>query len=83
MAGARVFAACPKLAMLATSREPLGLVAESRYPVSPLALPPLGTNDDPETLASVRVRATRPRAVGLAGTIRSGLSIPPASERTD
>ena len=31
--------ACPALTVLATSREPLALQAEERYPVSPLALP--------------------------------------------
>jgi predicted ATPase/DNA-binding SARP family transcriptional activator len=48
-----LLAMCPKLTVLATSREPLGLAAEERYPVSPLALPLPGTGDDPETLASV------------------------------
>ena len=45
--------ACPMLVVLATSREPLALAAEKRYRVSPLALPPPGTGDDPKTLASV------------------------------
>jgi predicted ATPase/DNA-binding SARP family transcriptional activator len=45
--------ACPKLTVLATSREPLALAAEERYPVTPLALPQLGTRDAPETLAAV------------------------------
>jgi len=44
---------CPALTVLATSREPLSLHAEERYPVSPLALPELGMNDDPEGLAGV------------------------------
>ena len=39
--------------MLATSREPLALHAEERYPVPPLALPELGTPEDTETLAGV------------------------------
>jgi predicted ATPase/DNA-binding SARP family transcriptional activator len=42
----------PALTVLATSREPLSLHAEERYPVSPLALPELGMLDDPEALAS-------------------------------
>jgi predicted ATPase/DNA-binding SARP family transcriptional activator len=44
---------CPALTVLATSREPLALHAEERYPVSPLALPQHGTLDDPEALACV------------------------------
>ena len=43
--------ACPALTVLATSREPLALQAEERYPVSPLALPEPGTPEDPEALA--------------------------------
>jgi predicted ATPase/DNA-binding SARP family transcriptional activator len=43
--------ACPSLTVLATSREPLALQAEERYPVSPLALPELGTPEDPRALA--------------------------------
>ena len=37
--------------MLATSREPLALHAEERYPVPPLSLPELGTPEDTETSA--------------------------------
>jgi len=44
---------CAALTVLATSREPLALYAEERYPVSPLALPELGTLGDPERLAGV------------------------------
>jgi predicted ATPase/DNA-binding SARP family transcriptional activator len=46
-----LLAACPSLTVLATSREPLALQAEERYPVSPLALPQLGTPGDPKALA--------------------------------
>jgi predicted ATPase/class 3 adenylate cyclase len=45
--------ACPALTVLATSREPLGLRAEQRHPVAPLALPELGTPEDADTLAGV------------------------------
>jgi predicted ATPase/DNA-binding SARP family transcriptional activator len=44
---------CPALTVLATSREPLALHAEERYPVAPLALPDLARPEDPQTLAGV------------------------------
>jgi predicted ATPase len=47
----RLLEACPSLTVLATSREPLALQTEERYPVSPLALPDPGTPDDPQALA--------------------------------
>jgi predicted ATPase/class 3 adenylate cyclase len=45
--------ACPALMVLATSREPLSLQAEERYPVSPLALPARVTREDANALAGV------------------------------
>jgi len=59
---------CPALTVLATSREPLGLRAEERYRVSPLALPSRATPEDAAALADVdavalfcaRARATDP-----------------------
>jgi predicted ATPase/DNA-binding winged helix-turn-helix (wHTH) protein len=36
---ARLLAACPRLRILATSREPLGIPGEVDYPLAPLALP--------------------------------------------
>jgi predicted ATPase/DNA-binding SARP family transcriptional activator len=42
---------CPSLTVLATSREPLALRAEERYPVSPLALPEPGTRQGLRALA--------------------------------
>jgi predicted ATPase len=44
---------CPALTVLATSREPLTLHAEERYPVAPLALPDRARPEDPQTLAGV------------------------------
>ena len=49
----RLLEACPSLTVLATSREPLALQAEERYPVSPLALPEPGTPKGPRELADV------------------------------
>ncbi len=51
----RLLEACPSLTVLATSREPLALQAEERYPVSPLAL---GT--DAVALFCERARAHDP-----------------------
>jgi predicted ATPase/class 3 adenylate cyclase len=45
--------ACPALTVLATSREPLSLHAEERYPVSPLALPAQTTPESADALAGV------------------------------
>jgi predicted ATPase/class 3 adenylate cyclase len=44
---------CPGVTVLATSREPLGLQAEERRPVPPLALPAAGSAEDPVALAGV------------------------------
>src|SRR3954447_21996834 len=49
----RLLDACPALTVLATSREPLSLRAEERYPVSPLALPAPATREDADALAGV------------------------------
>src|SRR3954471_8994485 len=57
--------ACPALTVLATSREPLTLHAEERFPVAPLALPDRGTIEDLQTLArvdAVALFAARARA---------------------
>jgi predicted ATPase len=49
--------ACPSLKVLATSRQPLSLQAEERYPVSPLALPEPGAPHDPQALADTHAVA--------------------------
>jgi len=72
----RMLDVCPALAVLATSREPLDLRAEERYPVSALALPTATTADDPDALAGVesvalffaRARARDPTFVADAAT---------------
>jgi predicted ATPase/class 3 adenylate cyclase len=56
---------CPALTILATSRESLGLQAEERYSVSPLALPTRAMPEDADSLAGVNAVAlfcTRARA---------------------
>jgi class 3 adenylate cyclase len=52
---------CPALTVLATSREPLSLHAEERYPVSPLALPARATPEDADALAGVDAAGRRGR----------------------
>jgi predicted ATPase/class 3 adenylate cyclase len=49
--------ACSDVTVLTTSREPLALHAEQRYPVAPLALPQPGTSEDPTTLTGVEAVA--------------------------
>lgn len=50
---ADLLAACPHLAIIATSREPLRLRWEREYPVPPLALPEPAETVDPATLAAI------------------------------
>ncbi|WP_075003889.1 AfsR/SARP family transcriptional regulator [Streptacidiphilus jiangxiensis] len=61
---ARLLAACPRLRVLATSREPLAITGEQLLPVPPLALP---TGDaeqqDPGGYAAVRLFTDRATAV--------------------
>ena len=49
----RLLGLCPRLTVLATSRAPLGLQAEARYPVASLALPARATAEDADALAGV------------------------------
>ncbi len=53
----RLLSACPALTVLATSREPLGLQAEERYPVAPLGLPARTTAENAGALAGVEAVA--------------------------
>ena len=66
----RLLGDCPRLRILATSREPLGFTGETLWPVDPLALPP--ADADPSTaltFPAVRLLADRARAV------RPGLTV--------
>ena len=47
---ADLLAACPKLAVLATSRAPLRVRGEQQFPTAPLALPPSGPPLTPDAL---------------------------------
>lgn len=54
----------PGLSFLLTSREPLGIPGERRYPLSPLALPPAGAAvDDIGQYDAVRLFVERARAI--------------------
>jgi predicted ATPase/DNA-binding SARP family transcriptional activator len=60
----RLLGECPRLRILATSREPLGITGETLWPVDPLALPPADV--DPRhalTFPAMRLLADRARAV--------------------
>lgn len=57
----RVLGECPRLRILATSREPLGITGEALWPVAPLALPTDGSEIDASP--AVRLLQDRARAV--------------------
>jgi predicted ATPase/DNA-binding SARP family transcriptional activator len=70
----RVLGECPRLRILATSREPLGITGEALWPVVPLALP-TETADPQEIDASPAVRLFRDRATA----VRADLVAEPAT----
>lgn len=57
----RVLGECPRLRILATSREPLGITGEALWPVAPLAVPADGS--DIAASPAVRLLQDRARAV--------------------
>ncbi|WP_093356477.1 BTAD domain-containing putative transcriptional regulator [Saccharopolyspora kobensis] len=70
----RVLGECPRLRILATSREPLGITGEALWPVAPLDLPaPDADPDRIESSAAVRLLRDRAGAVrkDLAGDARA------------
>nr|WP_239063110.1 BTAD domain-containing putative transcriptional regulator [Streptomyces sp. SID13031] len=56
-----LLAACPRLRVLTTSREPLSIPGEHLHPVGPLGLPPIDSVDD--AYPSVQLFVDRARAV--------------------
>ena len=76
---ARLLAACPRLEVLVTSREPLGLAAEHIFRLAPLPTPSRGTAKDParspavevflDRAARVRRGAVRPTDLGVVADI--------------
>ncbi len=72
----RLLGDCPRLRILATSREPLGITGETLWPVDPLPLPPAGASrDQAMAFPSMRLLADRASAVrpGFAVDDRTGL----------
>ncbi|MEW9533869.1 BTAD domain-containing putative transcriptional regulator [Microbispora sp. NPDC049125] len=68
----RLLGDCPRLAVIATSREPLGLTGEMLVPLTPLAVPPPGTAPgDALAYPAVRLFAER------AAAVRPGFTMDP------
>jgi predicted ATPase len=65
----RVLGECPRLRILATSREPLGITGEALWPVAPLAVP----TDSTEIATSPAVRLLQDRA----SAVRADLTADP------
>jgi predicted ATPase/DNA-binding SARP family transcriptional activator len=59
----RVLAACPRVRIVATSRQPLRIDGEILYPITPLPVPPPSGTEGPEAYASVRLLRDRAAAV--------------------
>ena len=58
------FAGCPNIKVLATSREPLGVIGETLYPVLPLALPAAHLSiDEIRRVESVQLFVERARSI--------------------
>ncbi|HEX6361198.1 BTAD domain-containing putative transcriptional regulator [Actinophytocola sp.] len=66
----RLLGECPRLRILATSREPLGITGETLWPVDPLTLPPADANPPTAlTFSAVRLLADRALAVRPGFTV--------------
>ena len=71
-----ILAACPRLTVLTTSREPLGLAAEHAFRLAPLPLPDAADEGDLAHVASVAVFLDR------AARVRPGHRVTPDELRT-
>ncbi|HEX4789736.1 MAG TPA: winged helix-turn-helix domain-containing protein [Actinospica sp.] len=83
---ARVLAACPRVTILATSREPLGVPGEQRLPVTPLAVPPpYSAEDRLTTYSAMQLLLERGRAVraGLGAAGEDGAALAEICRRLD
>jgi predicted ATPase/DNA-binding CsgD family transcriptional regulator len=60
-----VLTRCPTIQVLVTSRVPLSMTGESRFPVAPLALPDVGRDDLAAESPAVALMLDRARAVRL------------------
>ena len=89
----RLLEACPRLTILATSREPLHLSGERVYSVSPLAVPPESTTHDELTAYAIvqlfveharghqpGFRVTSANAAAVAAICRASEGVPLAIE---
>jgi predicted ATPase/DNA-binding SARP family transcriptional activator len=66
----RLLGDCPRLRILATSREPLGITGETLWPVDPLELPPVGVDAAAAlTFPAMRMLSDRARAVRPGFTV--------------
>ncbi len=85
---AELLAACPRLKILATSREPLRLTVEQTYPVHPLALPELDRRQPVAALAAAPavqlfVERARARDPGFTLTDANGPAVAAICTRLD
>jgi len=83
---AKVLAACPRVTILATSREPLGVPGEQRLPVAPLAVPPLGSAQERlVSYSAMQLLLERGRAVrpGLGASGEDGAALAEICRRLD
>jgi predicted ATPase/DNA-binding CsgD family transcriptional regulator len=79
MSVATLIEACPRLHVLVTSREPLGLAAERQFPVHPLGVPKL---DDASNPAIVARAASVALFVARAQSVQPRFALSRANART-